>query len=345
MKRALTISNRKLRWATAMLGALIFCAVFADVLSPYDPAEQNRELFFAPPTSIRFIDAEGRWHWRPFVYATRLADRSRMVYAEDRSRVFPLRLFAGEKSHRLFGVDEPARVFLLGTDALGRDVFSRILHGAKLSLAIAATALLLSLPLALLVGSLSGYYGGKFDFVCMRLIELFLSLPALYLVIALRSALPLSLEPEKVFAAMATMIALFGWANLARIVRGAAMGLREQDFIAAAAAVGASDARIIFRHVLPNLTGVVLTQAALAVPGYMLAEITLSYLGLGAPEPLPSWGGMLSSVGGVHQLSAYWWNLSPCAAIFVASLTFYLLAEGLREQTDPRSTGFDSTAS
>ena len=148
--------------------------------------------------------------------------------------------------------------------------------------------------------------------------------------------MPLSLPPDKVFFAMVTVIALFGWAALARIIRGATLSIRERDFVLAAKAIGSTDARIIVQHILPNLTAVTLTQAALAAPGYILAEVTLSYLGLGVPEPLPSWGGMLASVGGVQQLSAFWWNLSPGAAIFITSLAFYLLAEGLREIYDSR---------
>lgn len=328
-----------------MLGWLIVCATLADFLAPYDPAEQHRELYFAPPAKLHIAAAEGRW--RPFVYALQLADRERMQYAEDSARAYPLRFFVRGAPYRLFGfipcrihlfgVDEPARIFVLGSDGLGRDVFSRIVHGARLSLTIAGVALLISIPLALLIGCLSGFYGGWFDFACMRVMELFLALPALYLIIALRSALPLGLAPEKVFLAMVAVIALFGWANLARIVRGAALSLREREFVQAAVALGASDARIIFRHLLPNLTGLILTQAALAAPGYILAEVTLSYLGLGVPEPLPSWGSMLASVGGVEQLGTFWWNLAPGAAIFLTSLAFYLLAEGLRERSDPRS--------
>lgn len=346
-----TNANRSLRWGGALLGLLVMSAVFADFLAPYDPSAQNRELYFAPVIKPRLTDAAGLRHARPFVYAWRLADPARMLYVEEGGRTYPLRFFVTGVSYHLFGlfpcrthlfgVDEPARVFLLGSDALGRDVFSRVVYGARLSLLIASVALLISLPLALLVGSLSGFYGGQFDFVCMRLIELFLALPALYLVIALRSALPLSLPPEQVFIAMAAVIALFGWANLARIVRGAVLSLRARDFILAAVALGASDARIIVRHIWPNLTGVVLTQAALAAPGYILAEVTLSYLGLGVPEPLPSWGGMLATVGGVQQLGSFWWNLAPGAAIFITSLAFYLIAEGLRGWADPRAQGLD----
>jgi peptide/nickel transport system permease protein len=212
-----------------------------------------------------------------------------------------------------------------------------------LSLTIAGVALLISIPLALLVGGLSGFYGGWVDFACMRVMELFLALPAIYLIIALRSALPLGLAPEKIFLAMVTVIASFGWAGLARVVRGAALSLREREFALAAVALGASDARVIVRHLLPNLSGLILTQAALAAPGYILAEVTLSYLGLGTPEPLPSWGGMLASVGGVGRLGTFWWNLAPGAAIFVTSLAFYLLAEGLSEWSDPRSQTVDTT--
>ena len=315
-------------------------AVLADFLSPYDPAAQHRESPYAPPVWPR-------WPGRPFVYATQLADRARMSYVEERSRKFPLRFFvAGEEyrwlgllpcRHRLFGVDEPARIFLLGTDALGRDVFSRLLHGARLSLLIAAGSLLIAFPLAVFAGSVAGFYGGALDFGLMRLIELFLALPALYLVIALRSALPLSLAPEKVFMALTMVIALFGWAYLARVVRGLTLSLRERDFVRAAVALGASDWRVIRHHILPHLTGVTLTQAAIAAPGYMLAEVTLSYLGLGVPEPMPSWGNMLASAQSIQTLGTFWWNLAPAGAIFAVSFAFHLLAEGLRLHFDPRA--------
>lgn len=327
--------NRNLRWGLVALGGLMLAALLADFLSPYDPIAQHRESAFAPPARLRFVDAEGRRHWRPFVYAP-----------QTRERIYPLRLMVRGAPYRLlgviscerhlFGVEEPARVFLLGSDALGRDVLSRLLHGARLSLTLAGAALLISLPLALLVGGLSGFYGGWVDYFCMRLIELFLALPALYLVIALRGALPLSLPPEKVFIAMVAVLGVFGWAGLARIVRGATLSLRRCEFVLAAESLGASTGRILFHHIWPNLAGIVFTQAALAAPGFILAEVMLSYLGLGVTEPLSSWGGMLAAAGGVHQLAAYWWNLSPGAAVFAANLTFYLLAEGLREYADPR---------
>ncbi|MCI0336988.1 MAG: ABC transporter permease [Acidobacteria bacterium] len=334
-------------WGLLLLFVLLVCAVFSDFMTPYDPTTQNRELYLAPPSSLHFTDTEGFRHWVPFVYALQLVDRERMLYVEERSVIYPIRFLVPGEPYRLFGlfpcrthlfgVDGPARIFILGSDGLGRDVFSRIVHGARLSLAVAGVALLIAIPLALVVGSVSGYYGGPFDFTCMRVIELFLALPALYLIIALRSALPLSLAPEQVLFAMVIVIALFGWASMARIVRGAVLSLREREFILAAIALGASDPRVIFRHIWPNLTAIILTQAALSVPGFILAEVTLSYLGLGVPEPLPSWGSMLASVGSVQQLGSFWWNLAPGAAIFITSLAFYLLAEGLSDLADPHS--------
>jgi peptide/nickel transport system permease protein len=343
--------NRKLRAGLALLALLALCAVGAGFVAPYDPAAQDRELFFAPPASIRMQDAAGRWQ-APFVYALRLADAPQQRYSETTAAVYPIQWFVSGAPYRLlgfwecrthlFGVAEPARVFLLGSDGLGRDVFSRIVHGARLALGLAGGALLLAVPLGLLVGSLAGFYGGRFDFVSMRLVELLLAVPALYLIIGLRSALPLDLPPERVFFALMLVIAAFGWANLARVIRGATLALRGQDFLLAARALGASDARLIVRHLWPNLLGVILTQAALAAPGFILAEVTLSYLGLGVPEPLASWGGMLAAAGGWPQLQRYWWNLLPGAAIFVTSLTFYLLAEGIREWAQPRPGQIDA---
>lgn len=326
--------NRKLLCGLLLLAPLAVCALLAGFLAPYPFDEQFRDYPSASPTQIRLRDAEGRYHWPPFVYVRHMTDLEQKRYTEDRSKRFPLLFF---EDGRFLGVKQPARLFLLGTDGLGRDLFSRLLHGARTSLTIAAVALLISLPLALIVGCIAGYYGGLLDFVCMRLIELFLALPTLYLIIALRSALPLGLEPTRVFLALVIVTALFGWAGFARIVRGLVLSLREREFVTAAIALGASTPRIIRRHILPHLAGFALVQASLAAPGFMLAEVTLSYLGLGVPEPLPSWGNMLASAQNIHALASHWWNLTPAVAIFLASLAFHLLAEGLKETFDPRS--------
>jgi peptide/nickel transport system permease protein len=339
--------NIRLTGGLTLIGLLIFCAIFADFLSTARYDEQHRSYPFAPPAQIHLTDADGNFHWRPFVYAVEMTDIESRGYNEDKTRIFPIRFFVEREPYKilglfqsrthLFGVDEPARIFLLGTDALGRDIFTRLLHGARLSLTIVAVAMVISLPLALLVGCLTGFYGGSVDFVGMRLIELFLALPALYLIIALRSALPLSIEPDRIFPIMAAVIGMFGWATFARITRGLVLSLRQREFVTAAYALGASDFQIIRRHILPHLTGFVLVQASLAAPGFMLAEVTLSYLGLGVQEPLPSWGGMLASTQSVTLMTSYWWNLSPVIAIFITSAGFHLIAEGLKTLSDPRA--------
>ncbi|MBI1766277.1 MAG: ABC transporter permease [Acidobacteria bacterium] len=330
-----------------LLALLIVGAVFADFLAPYEPAEQHREYPFAPPSRWQFKDAQGRWRWPPRVTVSKLLDQTTRQYSEAASAVYPLKFWRRGAAYRwlgllpstthLFTVEEPARVFVLGTDGLGRDVWTRVLHGARFSLLLAAAALLLALPLALIVGLVAGFYGGWLDFGLMRLAELFLALPALYLVIALRSALPLNLEPEQVFGALVLVIGFFGWAQLARLTRGLVLALRQQEYVTAALALGASDGWIMRRHLLPQLAGFTLTQAALAAPGYILAEVTLSYLGLGLPEPLPSWGNMLGGAQNVQTLTNYWWNLAPAVAVFITSLAFYLLAEGLKDVFDPRA--------
>jgi peptide/nickel transport system permease protein len=273
-----------------------------------------------PPTGWNAVAAAGK------------APRVQYLVAGDEYRLFGL---IPAQIH-LFGAEEPGRVFLLGTDSLGRDLWSRLLHGARRSLGIAAVSLLIALPLALAVGAAAGYYGGVIDFAVMRAIELFLALPALYLIIALRTALPLDLEPERVFLAMVAVIALFGWAHLARIVRGLALSLRAREFVLAAIATGAGDWRILTTHLLPHLREFSLTQAALMAPGFILAEVTLSYLGLGVPEPLPSWGSMLSSATSAPAMMLHWWNLAPIGAVFLVSFSFQLIADGLKRRFESR---------
>lgn len=339
-------TNRQVKLGLLLIIFLVAATALSDFLSPYPPSDQDREHFFARPTRLHFVRSDGTWSLRPVVYSTRLTDRAQMRYEEDRSQSFPVRLFVRSGEYRLlgfvpcgvrlFGVDEPAKVFLLGTDGLGRDVFSRLAAGARLSLLVAGGALVLAFPLAVFIGCLSGFYGGWIDFLSMRLVEVFLALPALYLVIALRSALPLSMPAEQVSVALVALLALFGWASLARIVRGMVLSLRNREFVVAARSLGASDWRIITRHLLPQLAGFVLVQAAISAPAFMLAEVTLSYLGLGIQEPSASWGSMLASSRDIQTLVSYWWNLAPAVAILFVSLTCQILAEGFRKWADPR---------
>jgi peptide/nickel transport system permease protein len=343
--------NQNLLFGGALLAVFVLCAVLADFLSPYSPAAEHRESPSAPPSRIRFRDAAGHLGPRPFVYRIRSIDLLSRQYVEAADRPYPVRFFVTGEPYRLlglfscrlhlFGVDEPALIFLFGADSLGRDIFSRLCAGARLSLLTAAAALLISLPLALFIGGVAGYAGGALDGLSQRFIELLLVLPTLYLLIALRSALPLELPPGRVFFAMVGLMAVFGWAHLARIVRGTVLSLRQQPFVQAARALGASDRRILVRHIFPHLAGTLFPQAAIIAPGFILSEITLSYLGLGVSDPLPSLGKMLAMEGGLTQLTRFWWTLAPCVVIFFLSLTFYLLSEGLREYFHPHTPRMD----
>ncbi len=326
--------------AIALLGVVHLAALLAGFLAPHDPSVQDRAFPFAPPTSIRWVDETGQFHLRPFVYALSEDPDRVATYAIDPSQIHPLRFAVWqpvddgqrrEARFSLFAVAAPGRLFLLGTDALGRDVFSRLLFGARISLAIGLLAALISLGLGTLLGVLSGYYGGWLDSAIMRLSELFLALPWLYLLFAVRAALPLRLDPSIALVSLVVVIGLVDWARPARLARGLASVARQQDFVLAARGFGATDFYVITRHVLPQVSAVALTQAALLIPQYVLAEVTLTYLGLGAGEPLVSWGSSLASFQQYHVLSTYWWMWAPAVALFVVFLGYYALAEAIRE--------------
>lgn len=321
--------RRRLWPALAALAAVYLPALGAGFLAPYDPAEQRRDLPFAPPVRVHLVDAGGAWHWPPFVYRQVPEADAFDRYREDRSRRYPLRLWV---EGRLFGVDEPARLALLGTDRFGRDQLSRILYGARISLFAGLLAGLLAVGIGLGVGAVAGFFGGWTDELLMRGSELFLALPWLYLLIAARAFLPLDLAPAPAFLLIVGVVGLVGWAGPARLVRGVAASARERDFVRAARGFGASDLYLLRRHVLPQTTGVVLTQLALLVPSYTLAEVSLSFLGLGVPEPVPSWGNLLASLLHVRVVSSYPWLLAPALALFLVILVYHRLADALRER-------------
>jgi peptide/nickel transport system permease protein len=331
--------------ALGALAALHLAALSAGFLAPYPALEQNRMLPYAPPTRPHFVDAEGRFHLRPFVYP--LADRTGAgeTYEEDRRRPYPLRFLvpdtdaagAGTVGIRLFGVDEPARIFMLGTDGLGRDQLSRLLHGARLSLFAGLLATVLSLGLGWMLGTLAGFYGRGLDALLMRSAELFLALPWLYLLFAVRAALPLHVPPAQAFLLLVLVIGLVDWARPARLVRGVVLSARERGYVLAARGFGASDFYLIRRHIAPQTFGLLLTQAALLVPQYILAEVTLSFLGLGVSEPEPSWGNMLSALRRYHVLTSYWWMWAPGLALVPVFLAYYALAEALHRRAGSAS--------
>jgi peptide/nickel transport system permease protein len=333
------ITSARLRAALALLAGVHLAALFAGFLSPYAPREQNRLFPFAPPTKVRFVGADGEFHLRPFVYALSEDEGAPGAYVEDRTRAFPLRFLVPGAPYRLaglvparvrlFGVEEPARVFLLGTDGLGRDQLSRLLHGAQVSLAAGLVAGALSLGLGWILGTISGYRGGWTDAAAMRTADLFLALPWLYLLLAVRAALPLHVPPAQAFLMIVCVVGLVDWARPARLVRGVVLSARERGYVLAARGFGASDAHIVRRHILPHTAPLLLTQAAILVPQYVLAEVTLSFLGLGVPEPAPSWGNMLGALQQYHVLSSYWWMWAPALVLVPLFLSYFVVSESI----------------
>src|SRR5579863_9441228 len=290
----------KIGITVAVLVVFHAAILLAGFLAPYGYATQDRELPFAPPTGIHFVDAAGKWHARPFVYALAYDPSNPNTYQRDTSRQYPVHFLVRGERYKLagsftsrwhfFGVDEPGRVFLMGTDAFGRDQFSRFLYGGQLSLLAGLLAAVLSVAIGIAVGGIAGFYGGWIDDVLMRGGELFLALPWLYLLFAVRAALPLHIAEWQVFLLLIVIIGLVGWARPARLIRGVVLSAKERNFVVAARAFGASDVYLLRRHVLPHTYGVVLTQVVLLVPKYVLGEVKLSFLGLGVGETMQSWG-------------------------------------------------------
>jgi peptide/nickel transport system permease protein len=326
------------------LAALHLVVLFSGFFAPYDYAEQDRRLPYAPPSTLHFRDQKGALHWRPSVCV--LVDRPEAFgdYDEDITNCVPLRFFTHgykytflsvvQSDRHLVGVDSPAKIFLLGSDGYGRDELSRLLYGARLSLCAGLLATVLSLGLGLVFGMIAGYYGGWRDASIMRCAELFLALPWLYLLFALRAFLPLHINPSQAFLLLIGVIGVVGWARPARLIRGVVLSGKERGYVLAARMFGGSDSYLLRRHVAPHTYGILLTQAALLIPQYILAEVTLSFLGLGVAEPVPSWGNMLSALQQYDVLVAYWWIWAPGSALFLVCINYWLLASALQARAN-----------
>lgn len=314
-----------------LLAAVAVAAMAAPWLSPHDPRTAFRDRAFAPPMRPHLRAADGSWHW-PFVHPVRLADRLEQRYEEDRTRRVPLAFFSGARLVRL--ADERDGPWLpLGADGAGRDVLSRLLFGARTSLGLALAASLAAILLGVVAGSVAGYAGGAADEILMRTAEFALVLPAVYVVLALRSVLPLVLSAWTVFLLMTGIFALVGWPWVARSVRGTIAAEASRDYAVAARSLGAGPARVLVVHLLPACRGLLAAQAVLLVPGFVLSEATLSYLGLGFPDPVPSWGSMLQDAANVNVLARFPWMLLPAGAIVVVTLGVNL-ALGSRVRPD-----------
>jgi peptide/nickel transport system permease protein len=332
--------------ALAGLHLVLLCAGF---FAPYDPTAQDRELPYAPPTRMHFKDGDG-FHFRPFVYAWTTSLDSDQVesYKEDRTRRYPVHFFVSGSSYSLLGVyitslhlfdvDSPGKILLFGADGYGRDEFSRVLFGGQISVAAGISATLIAVLTGGLFGIVAGYFGRWVDEVLMGVTELFLSLPWLYFLLGVRAFLPLHLSTLRTFFLLTSVIGLIGWARPARLVRGLVLSSRGRNYVLAARGFGGSDFYILRRHLLPEVLGLLLTQATLLVPRYIAAEVTLSFFGLGVNEPVPSWGNMLATLQQYNVLVSYGWLLAPACALVVTSVLYSSLADMFHSRLKSYST-------
>ena len=341
-------ARRKLRIALLALGCFHGFVLFAGFFAPYDFSAQDREHPFASPTHLHFVDAQHKFHLRPFVYDGADATDGNVDIASGRTgTIYPVHFLVRGAPYRiaglfparlhLFGVTEPGRIFLIGTDGYGRDQFSRFLYGGQISLLAGLLAAILAVSLGAVIGAVAGFYGGWVDETLMRVAELFLASPWLYLLFAVRAALPLHVSESQIFILLVSVLGLLGWARPARLVRGIVLSAKERNFVVAARGFGGSDMHILRRHVLPQTYGVLLTQAALLIPHYVLAEVTLSFVGLGVGEPVPSWGSLLSQLGQYFVLASYWWMFLPALLLVPLFLAYYAAANALQEHFQPVS--------
>jgi peptide/nickel transport system permease protein len=332
-----------------IVGLFYLVALFADPVASTDPFDTQSSRGYVPPQAIHLFDAEGHFHPQVFALKGKRDPRTfKLSYAPDPSEPRDFVLFGHGYEYRLFGLIPTDRhlfavsdgkpensLFLLGTDQLGRDVFSRLVLATRTSLTIGLVGVSLSLALGVLLGGISGLYGGAADLIIQRVIEILRSIPTIPLWMGLAAAVPASWSPQRVYFAITIIISLIGWTELARVVRGRFLALREEDFITAAVLAGASQLRIIFKHMVPSFLSHIIAAISLALPAMIISETTLSFLGLGLRPPAISWGVLLQDAQNLQTLGLAPWLLVVALPVIVVILAFNFLGDGLRDTADP----------
>ena len=329
-----------------ILGAFYFVALFCDFFSPYPPDQLVGDAGHHPPSRIRLFH-EGRLVG-PYVYGVTTevdAEAFRRFYTEDRSVRYPLRFFTEGAEYRLlglfptrvrlFGVEQPGAVFLFGSDKLSRDLYSRTICAARISLSIGLLGVASSFLIGIALGGLSGYYGGRVDMFIQRVIEFLISIPTIPLWMALAAALPREWSVIRIYFAIVLILSLVKWGGLARVVRGKLLELREHDFIMAARIAGMRESGIIVRHLLPSFASYLIVHLTLAIPDMIIAETALSFLGLGMRSPALSWGVLLQRAQNFRSIAVYPWLLIPALFVVITVMAFNFLGDGLRDAADP----------
>ncbi|MDR6635889.1 peptide/nickel transport system permease protein [Phyllobacterium sp. 1468] len=339
--------RHKLALASGIFLLLLYgMIIIAEFLAPYNLHTRNVDFIHSPPQRVHLFH-DGKFVG-PFVYGRQMKldmESLKRIYTNDRNDVEPLRFFCRGDSYRFWGLFEsnvhlvcPAKdgqMFLLGTDRLGRDVLSRIIYGARISLTIGLIGITISFVLGIVIGGLAGYHGGLFDLLVQRVIEVLQSLPSLPLWMALAAIMPVTWSPILIYFGITIILGMLDWTGLARSVRSKLLSLREEDYVLAAQLMGAKSGRIIGRHLVPGFMSHLIATATISIPGMILGETALSFLGLGLRPPITSWGILLTEARSVSVIAFYPWLLFPMIPVILVILAFNFLGDGLRDAADP----------